>query len=64
MNTKEKLINEIEQTPEPLLSEVLDFLHFLKTKNVRDKFDTAIISESSLRKDWMKPEEDEAWQNL
>ncbi|MDZ7666171.1 MAG: DUF2281 domain-containing protein [Desulfotignum sp.] len=64
MNTKEKLINEIEQTPESLLSEVLEFLHFLKTKNVRDKFDTAIISESSLRKDWLKPEEDEAWQNL
>lgn len=64
MNTKEKLINEIEQTPESLLSEVLDFLHFLKTKSVRDKFDTVIISESSLRKDWLKPEEDEAWQNL
>ena len=24
----------------------------------------AIMSESSLSKDWLKPEEDEAWQNL
>jgi len=23
-----------------------------------------IASESSLKKDWLKPEEDEAWQNL
>lgn len=64
MNTKEQLINEIERTPEPLLSEVLDFLHFLKVKTVRDKLDTAVMSESSLRKDWLNPEEDEAWQSL
>ena len=64
MNTKEQLINEIEETPEPLLSEVLDFLHFLKKKTVRDKLDTAVMSESSLRKDWLNPEEDEAWQSL
>ncbi len=64
MNTKEQLINEIEETPEPLLSEVLDFLHFLKTKTVQDKQYTAVMSESSLRKDWLSPEEDEAWQNL
>ncbi len=64
MNTKEQLKNEIERTPEPLLSEVLDFLHFLKVKSVRDKLDTAVMSESSLRKDWLNPEEDEAWQSL
>jgi hypothetical protein len=64
MNTKEQLINEIEKTPEPLLSEVLDFLHFLKTKTVQDKQYTAVMSESSLRKDWLSPEEDQAWQNL
>jgi hypothetical protein len=27
-------------------------------------FDTAIASESSLKKDWLKPEEDEAWKDL
>ena len=64
MNTKEQLINEIEETPEPLLSEVLDFLHFLKAKTVRDKLDTAVMSESSLKKDWLNPVEDEAWQSL
>ncbi len=64
MGKKELLLSEIEQVPEPFLDEVLDFIHFLKTKIVRERLDTAIASESSLRKDWMKPAEDEAWQNL
>ena len=64
MSKKDLLLKEIEQVPEPLLDEVLDFVHFLKTKIVRERLDTSIASESSLRKDWMKPEEDEAWQNL
>ncbi len=64
MSTKELLISEIEKAPELLLTEVLDFVHFLKAKIVREKMDIAIMSESSLSKDWLKPEEDEAWQNL
>ncbi len=64
MNTKEVLINEIEEVPESLLSEVLDFVHFLKAKILRDKLDIAIMSEPSLGKDWLTPEEDKAWESL
>ena len=64
MNTKEELMNEIEDASEPLLSEVLDFVHFLKAKRLREKMDIAVISESSLGKDWLNPEENEAWQSL
>ncbi len=64
MSKKEILISEIEQVPESYLDEVLDFVHFLKSKILREKIDTAIVSESSLRKDWLLPEEDEAWQSL
>jgi hypothetical protein len=64
MSTKEVLINEIEQVPEPLLAEVLDFVLFLKAKMAREKLDMALLSESSLSKDWLRPEEDEAWQDL
>lgn len=64
MSTKELLINEIDEVPEPLLIEVLDFVHFLKAKVVRERLDIAVMSESSLSKDWLKPEEEEAWQNL
>lgn len=64
MGKKELLINEIEHVPDPLLDEILDFIRFLKSKLTREKLDTAIMSESSLKKDWIKQEEDEAWQNL
>ena len=64
MNTKEILINEITQIPEPLQAELLDFVLFLKTKFVREKFNITLMSETSLGKDWLRPEEEEAWQNL
>ncbi|MFH0728680.1 MAG: DUF2281 domain-containing protein [Pseudomonadota bacterium] len=64
MNTKEELINEIEEASEPILTELLDFVHFLKSKKLRERMDTALLSESSLGKDWLDPEEDEAWQSL
>lgn len=64
MTMRELLINEIEEVPEPLLAEVLDFVCFLKAKIAREKKDVAIMSESSLSKDWLRPEEDEAWQDL
>lgn len=64
MSKKELLLNEIEQVAESVLDEVIDFVHFLKTKIIKEKIDIAIASESSLKKDWLKPEEDEAWQSL
>ena len=32
MNTKEQLIKEIDQIPEPLLSQLLDFALFIKAR--------------------------------
>lgn len=64
MSKKELLMNELERVPEPFLDEVLDFVHFLKTKIVKQKLDVTVASESSLKKDWLKPEEDEAWKSL
>lgn len=64
MNTKELIIQEIENIPEFLLDEVLDFLQFVKAKYQQEKLETSLLSESSLQKDWLKPEEDAAWQDL
>jgi hypothetical protein len=64
MNTKDILLREIEQVPEFLLTEVLDFLQFIKAKHLEQNTQISILSESSLAKDWLKPEEDEAWQDL
>lgn len=64
MTIKEKLLQEIEKVPESLLQEVLDFIQFLQNKRQQEKLEITLLSESSLQKDWLKPEEDEAWQDL
>src|SRR3972149_3732331 len=64
MNKKELILNEIEKVTEPLLEEILDFVSFLKTKATVERMEAAVASESSLNKDWLKPEEREAWRDL
>lgn len=64
MSPKDILLREIEETPDELLKEVLYFIQFLKQRKGHDKFEITTASESSLEKDWLRPEEDEAWQNL
>ncbi|MDB9308727.1 DUF2281 domain-containing protein [Aphanizomenon sp. CS-733/32] len=65
MKIKEKITQELEKLPEPVLQEILDFVQFLQTKHQQNKMlEIKIMSESSLGKDWLKPEEDAAWQNL
>ncbi|KPQ43677.1 MAG: hypothetical protein MPEBLZ_01864 [Candidatus Methanoperedens nitroreducens] len=61
---KELIMREMEHIPEPLFNEILDFIYFLKTKALKEKLETAIASESSLKKDWLREEEDNAWQDL
>ncbi len=39
MNTKDLLLQEIEQVPEPILDEVLDFLRFLKAKHKQEELE-------------------------
>ena len=58
----EVISNELQQIPESFLDEILDFVYFLQLKATKQE--TAIASESSLKKDWLRPEEDEAWKDL
>jgi len=64
MNRRETLIHEMEGLTASDLREVLDFVRFLKTKSLKKRSETLLLSESSLRKDWLRPEEEEAWQDL
>jgi hypothetical protein len=64
MPNRAVVIHEIETVPEPLLAEIMDFIGFVKAKAIREGIYTAIASESSLKKDWLCAEEDEAWGNL
>lgn len=63
MNTKSILIKEIENLSEPIIAEVLDYVRFLEYKNQKD-LETYVQSESSLKKEWLLPVEDEAWKDL
>ena len=47
-----------------MLEEILDFVRFLKVKGAQEKLKITLLSEPSLQKDWLKPEEDEAWRDL
>ena len=64
MTTRDVLLKEIQQIPEPLLQEVLDFIRFVQVRGAGDRFETAVVSEPSLGRDWLKPEEDAAWEDL
>ena len=64
MTKKNLLINEVKKLPEESLDEVLDFIRFQRMKVLREKSATYGASESSLKKDWLGPEEDKAWRDL
>jgi len=64
MTTRQLIAREIQKVPESMLDEVLDFIRFLEVKIVEKRAASAILSESTLKKDWLRPEEDAAWQNL
>ncbi len=65
MNIVEEVKKEIKQLPDNLVLEALDFIKFLKLKNnLKNIPETMLLSEKNLSKDWLKPEEDEAWKNL
>jgi hypothetical protein len=64
MSSKELIAQEIKKLPEVYLGEILDFIRFLENKTLGEKRQIAIASQSSLKKDWLSPEEDEAWKNL
>jgi hypothetical protein len=64
MSKLDELLREAGQIPEPALDEVLDFVRFLKSRSLRERWETALASERALAQDWLSPEEDAAWQDL
>jgi hypothetical protein len=61
---REMLLREMEDLPGALLEEVADFVQFLKAKVVRERTESALLSEPVLRRDWLRAEEDAAWADL
>ncbi len=64
MSNKELIIKEIEHLPDYLTGDLLNYIQHLKEKSKKEKLNLALISESALQKDWLKPEEEAAWSDL
>jgi hypothetical protein len=64
MTTKEAIQQEIDQAPELVLEKALVYIRMLKTIRDRRVSDAEFASKAALKNDWLKPEEDAAWQNL
>jgi hypothetical protein len=63
MVSKKMLLKEIDGLPAEFIDELQDFVQFLKQKCAKN-LESTFLSESSLRKDWLSAEEDEAWRDL
>jgi len=63
MSKREAIIRKVEELPEQELDTLFDFLISLKRDQAVDRT-CMMLSESSLVKDWLTPEEDSAWANL
>lgn len=57
MTTRDVLLKEIQQVLEPLLREILDFIGFVQVRGAGARVETAVVSEPSLSKDWLRPDE-------
>ena len=64
MNTKEAIMQAIDRLPASRLPDLLVIIQNLQEQPIAEQWSGALMSESSLGKDWLLPEEDEAWQNL
>jgi len=64
MTSKQTILEDLQGIPDSLLEEVRDFIRFLKERARKERYETVLLSEPSLARDWLRPEEDEAWQDL
>ncbi len=62
LRDEERLVEKIRELPLIYRKQVMDFVEYLQLK--AQKKETLYLSEQSLSKDWLLPEEDEAWKNL
>ncbi|WP_312812176.1 DUF2281 domain-containing protein [Sedimentibacter sp.] len=67
MIDRDRLVKKIEDLPFYLLEEVADYIDYVESKQnkeVKKVEDITLASEKALSKDWLKPEEEEAWKDL
>jgi len=63
MSKRELIARELDRIPEQDLEKLLAYMRSLREAHVEAAM-PALAAESSLAKDWLAPEEDEAWASL
>lgn len=63
---KNEIQQRLETLPDSCLNEVMQFLQFLEFKMQQGRPDhsSMLLSENAFAKEWLTPEEDEAWAHL
>jgi hypothetical protein len=64
MTTKEAILKAMEDLPEEYLDELASYAERLRRRTAVESSPAALASERTLAKDWLRPEEDEAWRDL
>jgi hypothetical protein len=64
MTAKEAILKAVEDLPEECLDDLARYVEELRQKTALRAAPTASASEAVLAKDWLRPEEDEAWRDL
>jgi hypothetical protein len=64
MTVKEAIVQAVEQLPEECLDNLARYVESLRQRSALQNVPTAPASEAALAKDWLRPEEDEAWRDL
>ncbi len=64
MTAKESLLQVVDELPSEYLRDLEDFAKRLRLKAAHQEVPTALASEAALARDWLRPEEDEAWKDL
>ncbi len=62
MSKQQRLEHLIPSIPDNKLDIVLAFVEFILSQET--EIDNSLLSEPSLAKDWLRKEEDAAWENL
>jgi hypothetical protein len=64
MTAREALLRSLEELPEDCVIELAEYAEKLRLKAAHLRVPTTLASQEVLARDWLRPEEDEAWQDL
>jgi hypothetical protein len=64
MTAKEAIVQAVEDLPDDCLDDLVRYVEVLRRRAAVRAMPTAMASEAVLAKDWLRPEEEEAWRDL